>query len=260
MILYVKSHKDFKTTHKAYAQVWNVPIMASTQERGTIVIPYEGRKDFAGDIAFFRDHLFLIDESAPKDGTVELTVADMSKIFARQMPYPDAEFFEKYTIISYGDFIENVIIEYFIGCQDPMYEIPYIEIANTDTTEFEEPKLTSTGLFSLTDVIATAREKGVLFNFYIPTGRNVLSIDISSPITTPHNVKFDDGHAILENETFSSSKTAKITAQQATETSGVYSESTWYLSKSGESVPDDPPEERAEGDWIYIQVGKDEDV
>ena len=110
MILYVKSHKNFATTHKAYAQGWNVPIMASTNERGTIIIPLEGRKDFAGDIAFFHDHLFMIAESSPKDGTVELTAADMATMFSRKVNYPDAEWFETNHIYSYGDFIQYMII------------------------------------------------------------------------------------------------------------------------------------------------------
>lgn len=125
-----------------------------------------------------------------------------------------------------------------------------------DTTAFEQPKLPDTKIFSLTDVIAEARKKGVLFNFYI--SGNKLAIDISSPITIPHNIVFDDGHATLDTETFSRVKTAKISVMKGTDTSGVYTQSVWYLSKSGD-VSETVPAERADGDWIYLTIGKDDD-
>lgn len=252
MIMYVKDHKTFKTTYKAFAQAWDVPIMASTHERGTIIIPLEGRKDFSRDYVYFDDHLYLVDESSPKDGNVELTVSDMANIFSRQIPYPDEP-----VETSYGDFIMDIIENHFITCEDPAYELPYIQIWSADITPFEPPKLTDTRLFSLTDIIAEARKKGVLFQFSIVD--NKLDIVISSPITVPHNIVFDDGHATLETENFSRVKTAKITVLKATDTSGVYVNTTYYLSKSGD-ISETVPENRAEGDWIYLQIGKDDDA
>lgn len=252
MIVYVKSRKDFKATYKAFAQAWDVPIMASTHERGTIIIPLEGRKDFTGDFVYFDNHLYLVDESSPKDGNVELTVSDMANLFSRQLIYPDDP-----VETSYGDFIMDIIERNFITCEDPAYEIPYIEVSSMDITPFEVPKIPDTKLFSLADIIAEARKKGVLFNFYL-IGKKKLGIDISSPITKPHNIVFDDGHTTLDTETFSRVKTAKITVMKATDNSGVYENTTYYLSKSG-NISETIPSERAEGDWIYLQISKDDD-
>lgn len=275
MIVYVKSHKDFRTTHKAFAQGWEVPVMASTLDRGTVMIPQEGRKDFSGDILYFDGHLFLIDESAPNDGTVDLTVSDLMNMFAREIIYPTDEELEEWPtpIYSYGDFITFVIERYFIPGRssgnadepgDSQYEIPYIIVNNTDALiEFEPPKLNDTRVFKLTDIVATAKEKGVLFNFSIGTQgeeRNKLVLDISSPITVPHNIVFDDGHTTLENETFSRTKVAKITSMHSTGTTGVYDESVWYLGKDGTVYETNPPQERAEGDWIFLSVNQEDDV
>lgn len=252
MIVYVKSKKDFTATYKAFAQAWDVPIMASTHERGTIIIPQGARKDFTGDYVYFDNHLYLVDESSPKDGTVELTVSDMANMFSRQIQYPDDP-----VETSYGDFIMDIIERYFIVCEDPEYSIPYIEVSSMDTTPFEVPKLPDTKLFTLSSVIAEARKKGVLFNFYL-IGKKKLGIDISSPITRPHNIVFDDGHSTLDTETFSRVKTAKITVMKATDNSGEYVNTTYYLSTSGD-ISTNVPQQRAKGEWIYLQIGKDDD-
>ena len=254
MMIFVKDRKTFATEYKAIAQDWDVPIMASTHERGNISIPLAGRKDFTGDIVYLADHLFLVEESSPKDGAVELTVSDMANLFSRQTIYP-----ENFEGQSYGDFIEQVIMDDFINCEDSAYAISYIDVVNTDTVEFEVPKLDDTKLFSLTDIIATAREKGVVINFYILSNRLVM--DISSPVTVPHNVIFDDGRTTLESETFSRVKTAKITTMQDMGTQGdehIFDTKTWYLSKSGD-ISEEIPDERAEGDWIYLKVTNEED-
>lgn len=258
MIAYVRSRKDFRTIHKAFAQGWNVSIMSSSDEQGTVIIPLGDRKDFTGDILYLDDHLFLIDESSPEDGMITLTTSDMVNLFARQIKYPSATELEEHNIFSYGDFVTYIIERDYIACADEKYEIPYIIVNNMDAVEFEEPKVDNAGIFKLTDVIATAREKGVLFQFGID--HNKLILDISSPISVPHNVKFDDGHAVLDNETFSRKKTAKISAMHATDTSGVYEESIWYLSAEGEIFQNEEPENRADGDWIYLTVQKDDDV
>lgn len=258
MIVYMKSKKTFQTNYKAFAQGWDVPIMASTHERGTIIIPLEGKKDFTGDLIYFDDHLFMIDESSPKDGTVELTVSDMANLFSRRVKYPDDP-----QENSYGDFIEDVIDREFIHCTDDMYQITYLKVYNSDTTPFEVPKLSDTKLISLTDIIAEARKKGVLFNFYIGQegeDKNKLVLDISSPITVPHNIVFDDGHAYLDTETFSRVKTAKISVLKARGNNQEgFDETTWYLSKSGD-ISEIVPEDRAEGDWIYLELSADDDV
>jgi hypothetical protein len=200
---------------------------------------------------YFDNHLYLVDESSPKDGTVELTVSDMANIFSRQIPYP-----EEPVETSYGDFITDIIERHYIVCEDPAYSIDYIVVSSMDTTPFEPPKLPDTKLFKLSDIIAEARQKGVLFNFYIDGSK--LAIDISSPITVPHNIVFDDGHATLDTESFSRVKTAKITVLKATDNAGEYENTTWYLSKSGD-ISEEVPAERAEGDWIYLQIDKDDD-
>lgn len=262
MIVYVKSHKDFRTTHKAFAQGWEVPVMASTLDRGTIVIPQEGRKDFSGDILYFDDHLFLIEESSPKDGTNDLTVSDLMNLFAREILYPTDEELAQVDppIYSYGDFINFIIERDFITCADTAYQIPYLIVNNADIIEYEPPKITDTRVFKLTDIVATAKEKGVLFNFYLSENENNLVLDISSPVTIPHNIVFDDGHTTLESETFSRTKVAKITSMQSTDTQGVFNTETWYLGKDGVIYKTDPPAERADGDWKYLQVNKDDDV
>lgn len=258
MLMYVKSQKDFKTSYKAFAQAWDVPVMASTHERGTIIIPLEGRKNFTGDFVCLDNHLYFIDESSPKDGNVELIVSDMSNLFSRKVIYPNNP-----VTTSYGDFIMDIIEDNFIFCPDSAYAIDYLEVSSMDTTPFEPPKLDDTRLFSLVDVIAAAREKGVLFTFYITkdseTKLDKLALDISSPITVPHNIVFDDGHTTLDTETFSRVKTAKITVMKATDTSGVYNTTTYYLSKSG-NISTTVPAERAEGDWVYLTIGKNDNA
>lgn len=250
MNVFVKSRKDFSTTYMAVAQSWDVPFLSSTNETGTVSIPKGKRKDFSGDWLYLDGHLFLIDESSPEDGYIDLKVSDPANLFSRKLYYPDNP------ASTYGAFIADAIEHDFINCEDSAYAISYLSILDEDDTTFEPPELTDTRLYSLVDIINKAREKGVILDFRI-LGKTLL-IHIYTPAVTPHNVIFSDGHSALESETFSRVKNAKITVLKPTGTSGVYDTTTWYLSVSGE-VSQTVPENRADGDWIYLQIEQEED-
>lgn len=266
MIMYVKSKDTFATTYMDTAESWDVPIMASTNERGLLIVPLRNRKDFSGDYLYFDNHLFLIDESSPKDGNIEISVSDISNMFSRTVKYPDGPL----PSMSYGDFITNAINSDYVNCEDIDYRFPYIHVNNMDSeTIYEDIVLDDSRLYRLIDIIDIAREKGLRLDFYIQ-GHNQMYIDIYPGSGTPHNVIFDDGHSSLNEEDFSRLKTAKITVMQATGTQGQFNETVWYLSVDGD-VTDTPPnqnnklvidgveKERAKGNWEYLKIGNNED-
>lgn len=251
MLVYFKDRKTFRTTGKANPQSWDVPIISSTDESGTITIPKEDKKNYADNWVYIADHLFLVDESTPKDNLVDLKITDPTHLFDRQLIYPNNP------ESTYGSFIASAIQRDYISCSDIAYRIDYISVVNEDSTPFEEPKLDSARLYSLFDVISTAREKGVIFDFEI-AGPTTLRIRIHTNTSDPHNIIFSDGHSELSDETFSRIKTAKVTVMKSGEEEGVYTMTHWYLSASG-NISQNVPASRAEGEWAYITIGKDED-
>jgi hypothetical protein len=252
LLAYFKNRKTFRTIGKATPQSWDVPLIASTSESGTISIPAENKKNYSGEWIYFANQLFLVDESTPKDGLVDLKVSDPAHLFDRQLIYPSNP------ESTYGAFIASAIRREYINCSDAAYQIDYISVNNEDSTPFEEPKLDSANLYSLFDVISTAREKGVVLDFEI-AGPTQLNIHIHTNVSPRHNIVFNDGHSELSDETFSRNKTAKITVLKATDTEGVYTTTTWYLSADGE-ISQTVPSERAEGNWEYLTISKDENA
>lgn len=250
MLAYIKDFSTFKTTYMDTPQDWDVPIASSTMEEGTVTLPSRGRKDFSHDWIYLDEHIFLIDNSEPNGGVVNLTVSDPANMFSRQLFYPDEP------AATYGEFIEQAIRENFILCEDPVYAVPYLDVKATDRTPFEEPKQDDSGLYSLIDVINAAREKGIAVDFKMAVNR--LSVEIYTINSQPHNVVFYDGHAKLEQESYSRATVAKITTVQATATEGEFVIEDWYLDSDG-VICDTVPAKRMEGDWKYITVGKDED-
>lgn len=250
MLAYFKNRKTFRTIGKAAPQSWDVPLIASTSESGTITIPKADKKNYAGEWIYFADHLFLVDESTPKDGLVDLKVSDPAHLFDRQLIYPSNP------ESTYGAFIASAIQREYINCSDPAYQINYISVSNDDSTPFEEPKLDSARLYSLFDVISTAREKGVVLDFEI-AGPTQLRIHIHTNSSPAHNIIFNDGHSELNDETFSRAKTAKITVLQATDEDGVYTVTNWYLSADG-TISQSIPAERSDGEWEYLTIGKED--
>lgn len=251
MDVFVKSKKDFRTIYRADAQNWNVPIATIEKDYGSITIPSGDRKDFSGDIAYFDGAVFLIEESSKEDSDIQLKVSDPVNMFSRPIFFPETP------AETFGEFIEEAIENNYINCDDSEYAISYLDVINVDSgTEFVPPDIDSAGMYKLTDVIEMARERGLVFIFQIISRRLVFFIANSDP--DPHNVIFSDGHADLDDESFSRTKTAKITVLKATDTSGVYDQSIWYLSKNGD-ISETVPEERMAGEWVYIQIGKDED-
>lgn len=250
MDIFIKSHKDFRTIHKASVETWNVPIATMEKEYGSIVIPKVDQKNFAGDMVYFNGAIFLIDESSPEGADIQLKVSDPINLFSRKLTFPNepAE--------TYGEFISDAVYSNFVNCEDEYYALPFVDVINADDTPFDPPDLDSASMYSLVDVIMSAREHGVVFTFRIIAKRLVLII--STADLTPHNIIFSDGHSELEDESFSRSKVSKVTVLKSTDTSGQFNVSTWYLSAEGD-ISTDPPENRADGSWEYIQIGKDDD-
>lgn len=249
MLAYIKDFSTFKTTYMDTPQDWDVPIASSTMEEGTITLPSRGRKDFSHDWIYLDEHIFLIDNSEPNGGVVNLTVSDPANMFSRQLFYPDEP------AATYGEFIRDAIVDNFINCDDPAYAVSYIDVNATDRTPFEEPKQDDSGLYSLIDVINAAREKGIAVDFKMVVNR--LLVEIYTINSQPHNVVFYDGHAKLEQESYSRATVAKITTVQATASEGEFVIEDWYLDSDG-VICDYVPEKRMEGDWKYVTVGKDE--
>lgn len=254
MNVYFKNKKTFETIEKATPQSWNVPLIASSYETGTIVIPKEKKKDYSDNFVYISDYLLLVTESTPQEGTIELKVSDPAMIFSRQIFYPQT--FPG----TYGELIADAITSNFINCADAEYRLPYISVLNEDTTilDIEEPESPQTTLYSLVDVINTARSKGVILDFNI-TGPTSMQIHIHTSSMPTHNLKFQDGKTDFVSESYSRVKVAKITARQSTDVNNVTNDTTWYLSKNGD-ISQTIPADRAKGDWIYLSVNKDENV
>lgn len=245
MLAYIKSRTDFKTVMSAEAISWDAPLCSIEDDVGTIILcGTDVTHGNEGNFLIMDGHIWLIDQVSPEEQQTTVAVADVRCAFDRPLPYSEAG-------TQIGAWLADQLDSHYKSVSDTAYQMPYLQIVNTDVTEFLPPTVTD-GLYNLkTYMRKVNRLRDVQTVFSI--SRDTLTVRISRRTRPSHNIVFNDGHSQLISSAYSRSSIAKVTAYE----NGVGTD--YYLSADG-SISTAVPLNRADGAWEVVALNDGEDM
>lgn len=242
MIAYIKDRKTFQTLDLMLElSQYNLILGAVNNNVGTALCSYEV-EGLENQFFIFDNRLWIVKSLSPDNGHTLISLYDISYLFARDLIWDENN---SYTTIE--ECIADTIDNEFINLSDTEYDTPYITVSYTTATPFIMPD-TENGLWNLKAYIAKVRRvKNVFLDYTI--SRNDLLIDIEQ--RTPNVWRFDfaTDAAQMSQETYQKTSTAKITVNGTTD---------YYLYADGTYGNDPDLKDRAEGDWVQLQVSDNE--
>jgi len=245
MIAFVKSRKNFKTVAAAEAVSWEVPLASIEDDVGTITLCGTAvSRGNEGDFLIMDGHIWLIDQVSPEEQQTVVSVVDVRSAFDRLLPYSEST-------LSIGNYLAQELENHYKAVGDDAYAMPYLQISNTDVTEFLGPTVTD-GLYSLkTYMRKVNRLRDVQVQFLV--SQDMLLIQIYKRTRPTHNIVFDDGQSQLVSRSYSRSSVAKVTAYQF----GVGVD--YYLDENN-NITNQIPIRRAEGQWQVVALEDEADM
>ena len=242
MIAYIKDRKTFQTLDLMLElSQYNLILGAVNNNVGTALCSYEV-EGLENQFFIFDNRLWIVKSLSPDNGHTLISLYDISYLFARDLIWDENN---SYTTIE--ECIADTIDTEFINLSDTEYDTPYITVSYTTATPFIMPD-TENGLWNLKAYIAKVRRvKNVFLDYTI--SRNALLIDIEQ--RTPNVWRFDFATDVaqMSQETYQKTSTAKITVNGTTD---------YYLYTDGTYGNDPDLKDRAEGDWVQLQVSDNE--
>ena len=245
MIAFVKSRKNFKTVAAAEAVSWEVPLASIEDDVGSITLcGTQVSRGNEGDFLVMDGHIWLIDQVSPEQQQTVVNVTDIRCVFDRSLPYTEST-------LAIGNYLAQELENHYKAVSDDAYAMPYLQISNTDVTEFLGPTVTD-GLYSLkTYMRKVNRLRDVQVQFSV--SQDTLLIQIYKRTRPTHNIVFDDGRSQLISRSYSRSSVAKVTAYQ----NGVGVD--YYLTEDGD-ITTDIPIRRADGEWRVVALDDEMDM
>ena len=241
---FIKLLTDFKTVFAAAAIDYSVPLESAGGETGTITVPGAVSAGYAGNWLCMDGRIWIIDKVEPNEGVTEITVADPATAFSRPAAYGGGG-------VSIGAFIASTLAGEWKNQSDIAYAMPYLEIANTDSSEFVAPEVSEDGLFVLADYMASVRANNDVRCEFSFSG-DTLNVSISHIAPSTHVVMPDDGKSQIVRQTYGKSSVAKVTVFKA----GVGT--AYYLATDG-TVSTSVPSARANGEWSVVTCNDSDD-
>lgn len=242
MVCYFKSVESFATIGQAQATSYSVPIASANGNTGKVEVVGELTQTYTRQWLILGGRLYYVMEVEPRGGMTEITVGDALSAFGRTLVYTEPS-----TNIL-GEWIKDLAETEYAELTDTAYDMPYLAVTNSDTTEFAHiaPK---DGLFTLESVMRNAQSRGIDISFTFT--RTALALTISPGDATVHTLVDGDGHTQLVSETYSKTAIAKVTVIS---TLGYPHD--YYLDVAG-NISTTVPVNRAEGEWITVKQGEE---
>lgn len=246
MIALIKSIKDWKTIAHAEVLSYDAPIISNDNAVGTInfapdadVLGYEGHWICIGR------KVWLIKSAKPSETNIAVTVCDAYNAFYRSHRIGSAP------TTSTGAFLEAIFRINYKNQPDTEYAMPYLNITNTDDSDFIQPDLKSDTIFVMSDYLRLCAKMGVIVRIApaaVGSGLDVV-IEPRSPIEK--TLVFDDGHSMLSAQDYQATIISKVTAIQNNV------QSYYYIQEDG-SASQTEPEPRIEGRWETIVLNENQ--
>ena len=242
MVCFIKSVETFATIGQYDVSDYTVPLGSANGATGGITVAATLTQDYTRQWLIMGGHLFYIVSVNPDEGMTEITVGDPLTAFSRTLVY------EEPTTNILGEYIRALMTSEYISLSDTAYDMPYLSVTNSDTTEFAHvyPK---DGLFTLESVMRDAQSRGIRIEFTYTN--NGIACTISPGDTTVHPLIVGDGHTQLASETYDRTAIAKVTVISVLGYPHDY-----YLAVDG-TVTTTVPVNRAQGEWITVKQGED---
>lgn len=242
MNCFIKSRDTFLTYEQAVVSEYSVPLVSAEGAQGTMTVVGELTQDYTGEWVVLGEHLLYIVSVTPQNNMTELIVGDVFTAFSRPVAYVEP------TSYYLGEYIREFAESEYINQSDPFFDMPYLTVTNSDTTEFAHVP-PNDGIISLETVIRDAMLKGV--QFAVSFDEDSLTIAVSTGPTAPQTVVLGDGRSELVEETYNRELIAKVTVVSELGYPHVY-----YKTLTGE-ITTEPPVNRPRGEWVTVQQGAD---
>lgn len=248
MECFVKSFSTYRTVKKAtvITSALTLDSLEADTTTVTVVGTSIGRSN-TGDWLIIDGSIYRISNVKPQGDRTLLTLVFPLEAFARQLEL--AEQPEGQTV---GGFIQEMLTDHWIDCDDPVYAMKYLKISNQDSTAYAAPEPDNAGCFKLSEYCRLMRKSYRITVKFTDSG-NALNCVISRAPKAARQISFEDGRSQIQSVDYSSSGTAKLTVLCGEE------RSTWYLSESGEAT-EAIPARRAAGEWKTISVKSPEEI
>lgn len=263
MDAFVKSFATYRTIKKASAISSALTLDSLDAENSTVtVVGTDIGRGNTGDWLIIDGLVYLISAVKPQNDRTMLTLHSPLDAFSRPL-----ELGEDTNANSVGGFVASRLQSDWIGCEDPVYAMPYLLVSNSDTTPYSTPELDDSGCFVLSEYCRLMRKSYRVHVRFIDAGKQLVCVISKSPATA-RQVSFTDGRSQIQSVDYSASGTAKITALHDIDSGEkdengdailIRERSEWYLSESGEITQSIPPR-RASGGWAKISVKGNADV
>lgn len=237
MEVYVYSRSSFSFLARAAASSWDLPLASYQAASGSVVVAGELSPDYKDNWLLAGGEVWIIDRVEPKDGVTTITVAPGIDAFDRPISLPSP------LPTTVGDLILQALQDNFQSPADPVYAMPYLELATTAGAPAALPTLSEAGLWTLPDYIRAVQDAA---RVRLRVRGNFLRAEISPAEPTVRTV-FMDGDAELLQQTYSRQFTAKVTVVQSTGASDYYVDAAGAVSAS-------PPEPRLAGEWRVVET------
>lgn len=263
MECFVKSFQTYRTIKKA--TVISDALVLDSLDADTTTVTVVGTvigRSNTGDWLVIDGLIYRISGVKPQADRTLLTLVSPLDAFSRPLELQDQPAGQ-----TVGGFLMAALNEYWVGCDDPVYAMPYLVVSNLDTTPFTVPELDNTGCFNLPDYCRLMRKSYRVTVKFVDLG-STLVCTIRKVPTTSRQVIFGDGRSQLQSVDYSSSGTAKLTVLCDVDTGEKdgngdaildRQRSIWYLSESG-AASQTIPARRAPGEWNTISVKNPEEV
>lgn len=242
MNCFIKSRDTFLTYEQAVVSEYSVPLVSAEGAQGTMTVVGELTQDYTGEWVVLGEHLLYIVSVTPQNNMTELVVGDVFTAFSRPVAYVEP------TSYYLGEYIREFAESEYINQPDTYFDMPYLTVTNSDTTEFAHVP-PNDGIISLETVIRDAMLKGV--QFAVSFDEDSLTIAVSTGPTAPQTVVLGDGRSELVEETYNRELIAKVTVISELGYPHVY-----YKTLTGE-ITTEPPVNRPRGEWVTVQQGAD---
>lgn len=250
MVAMLKRMSDFTTYRQMNVLSYDLALESRDEYKSNVTAPSDAASQTDRDAWFvFRGNIWLLSTVTPKNDTTTLRLLNPINAFDRDVFYTAPA--EGTTMEA---FIASLLETEFKAQADPFFAMPYLDITYTGETAFVAPEADDNGIFNVLEYLRLADESyGIRVRLKL-SGKS-LCVQIEHRAATARQVIFDDGHAQLVKQAYSSGSIGKVTTLQ----NGVVTD--WYLSMTG-LVSNSAPSvaDRAPGGWELKVIGDDDDA
>lgn len=244
MFIYIKDRKTFATVGMSQCVEWDIVEDSDTAEFSSFTLP-PGALGF-GDVGQWiiaEGTILRVDMVTPTAEQTTVRCLPAWTVFNLDTEF-DPEATHPATVEA---FVADTIEADYLGQSDSAYRMDYLSVTADASTPFTAPETATVGTFTLSDYIVAT---GVALRFTV--SRGTLNVHVSARPGAARNLVFGDGRSIVTSQAFSADAVAKVTTVQDG------AKATYYLAADG-AVSTSPPDDRAEGSWIYVSVGTKDD-